>query len=67
VLDHDGYLPCFGLITEGSVHDVKVTQQIHVAPGTVVVDDRAYNDYRLFASWTEGLCQRSFAHSWAVA
>lgn len=53
VLDHDGYLPCFGVITEGSVHDVKVAQQIHFAPGTVVVDDRAYNDYRLFASWTE--------------
>lgn len=23
VLDHDGYLPCFGIITEGKVHDVK--------------------------------------------
>ena len=22
-------------------------------PGTVVVDDRGYNDYRLFAKWTE--------------
>jgi len=53
VLDHDGYLPCFGLITEGSIHDVKVAQQLHFAPGTVVVDDRAYNDYRLFAKWTE--------------
>jgi hypothetical protein len=53
VLDHDGYLPCFGVVTEGSVHDVKVAQQIHFAPGTVVVDDRAYNDYRLFAKWTE--------------
>lgn len=53
VLDHDGYLPCFGIITEGSVHDVKVAQQIHFAPGTIVVDDRGYNDYRLFAKWTE--------------
>ncbi|MFO1207056.1 MAG: IS4 family transposase [Burkholderiales bacterium] len=53
VLDHDGYLPCFGLITEGSVHDVKVARQIRFAPGTVVVDDRAYNDYRLFTKWTE--------------
>ena len=24
LLDHDGYLPCFGVITEGKVHDVKV-------------------------------------------
>ena len=53
VLDHDGYLPCFGVITEGSVHDVKVAWRIPFAAGTVVVDDRAYNDYRLFAYWSE--------------
>ena len=53
VLDHDGYLPCFGVITEGKVHDVKVAHQLTFAPGTVVVDDRGYNDYRLFARWTE--------------
>jgi hypothetical protein len=53
VLDHDGYLPCFGIITEGKVHDVKAAHQLHFAPGTVVVDDRGYNDYRLFAKWTE--------------
>jgi hypothetical protein len=53
VLDHDGYLPCFGVITEGGVHDVKVAQQLNFAPGTVVVDDRGYNDYRLFARWSE--------------
>ncbi len=53
VLDHDGYLPCFGIITEGKVADVKAAHQIHFAPGTVVVDDRGYNDYRLFAKWTD--------------
>lgn len=53
VLDHDGYLPCFGVITDGSVHDVKVAHQLTFAPGTIVVDDRGYNDYRLFATWTE--------------
>jgi len=53
VLDHDGYLPCFGVITEGKVHDVKVAHQLTFGPGTVVVDDRGYNDYRLFARWTE--------------
>lgn len=51
VLDHDGYLPCFGVITDGTVHDVKVAQQLRVAPGTIVVDDRGYNDYRLFGRW----------------
>lgn len=53
VLDHDGYLPCFGLVTEGSVADVKAAWQIDFAPGTIVVDDRGYNDYRLFADWTD--------------
>lgn len=53
VLDHDGYLPCFGLITDGKVADVKAAWQIDFAPGTIVVDDRGYNDYRLFADWTK--------------
>jgi len=53
LLDHDGYLPCFGVITEGKVHDVKVAWSLSFEPGTVVVDDRGYNDYRLFAKWTE--------------
>lgn len=53
VLDHDGYLPCYGVITDGSVHDVKVAWRIPFPAGTVVVDDRGYNDYRLFAYWTE--------------
>ncbi|MFZ2300381.1 MAG: transposase, partial [Gallionella sp.] len=53
VLDHDGYLPCFGLITDGKVADVKAAWQIDFATGTIVVDDRGYNDYRLFADWTE--------------
>lgn len=52
VLDHDGYLPSFGLITNGSVHDVKVAHQLPFTPGTIVVDDRGYTDYRLFAQWT---------------
>lgn len=53
VLDHDGYLPCFGLVTDGKVADVKAARHIAFTPGTIVVDDRGYNDYRLFADWTE--------------
>jgi hypothetical protein len=53
MLDHDGYLPCFGIITEGKVHDVKAAHQMSFAAGTIVVDDRGYNDYRLFAKWTK--------------
>jgi len=53
VLDHDGYLPCFGIITDGKVHDVKAAHQIGSTLSTIVVDDRGYNDYRLFAKWTD--------------
>jgi hypothetical protein len=52
LLDHDGYLPSFALITEGNVSDVKVARQFHFDPGTLVVDDRGYNDYALFGRWT---------------
>jgi hypothetical protein len=52
LLDHDGYLPCFAIITEGKVSDVKVAHQFHFDPGTIVVDDRGYNDYTLFGRWT---------------
>jgi len=52
LLDHDGYLPCFAIITEGNVSDVKVAHQFHFDPGTIVVDDRGYNDYALFGKWT---------------
>ncbi len=52
LLDHDGYLPPFAVITEGNVSDVKVARQFHFDPGTIVVDDRGYNDYALFGRWT---------------
>jgi hypothetical protein len=53
VLDHDGYLPCFGVVTDGTVQDVKVAQQLRFTPGTIVVEDRGYNDYRLFGRWCD--------------
>jgi hypothetical protein len=52
ILDHDGYLPSYALITPGNVADVKVAQGLQFDPGTVVVDDRGYNDYSLFGKWT---------------
>ncbi len=52
LLDHDGYLPSFAIITEGNVLDIRVARQFHFDPGTIVVDDRGYNDYTLFGRWT---------------
>lgn len=52
LLDHDGYLPSYAYITEGKISDVKVAHLLQFNPGTIVVDDRGYNDYALFGKWT---------------
>ena len=51
VLDHDGYLPCFGVITDGKGAEPHVARMFRFDPGTIVVDDRGYNDYGLFGKW----------------
>jgi len=51
LLDHEGYLPEFAWITEGKVADIQIARQFHFAPGTIVVDDRGYTDYRLWGQW----------------
>ena len=53
LLDHDGYLPVFAHVTEGAAADVSVAQQLLLPPGSIVVMDRGYNDYRLFEVWSE--------------
>ena len=53
LLDHDGYLPSFCVITTGKVGDVTVAQRLKFQPETIVVDDRGYNDYELFGRWTD--------------
>jgi len=52
MLNHQGYLPGWALITDGKVHDVKVAQKLEFAAGTVVAMDRAYVDYEMFDRWT---------------
>jgi hypothetical protein len=50
LLDHDGYLPSFAVITEGKKHEVRVARQMRFTPGTILVFDRGYADYEWFAS-----------------
>src|SRR5579864_3977935 len=52
LLDHDGYLPVFGHVTEGKVADVKVAQTLDFPRGSIVALDRGYTDYHLFTRWT---------------
>ena len=53
LLDHDGYLPTFAYITNGKKHDVTIARKVPLSPHSIVAMDRGYNDYRLFAYWTE--------------
>ena len=53
LLDHDGYLPSYAVITEGKKHEVRVARQMHFAPGAILVFDRGYTDYEWFTSLTE--------------
>jgi hypothetical protein len=59
LLDHDGYLPSYAVITEGKKHEVRVARQMRCAPGTILVFDRGYTDYEWFAS----LIQQGVAHA----
>jgi hypothetical protein len=52
LLDHDGFLPCYAVITEGQQHEVRVARQWSYEPGTLLVMDRGYNDYGWFADLT---------------
>ena len=45
VLDHDGYLPSYAVVTAGVTADVTVAQQMTFAPGSMLVFDRGYTDY----------------------
>ena len=50
LLDHDGYLPKYAVIEPASVAELKVARRLDLEPGTIVVFDRGYTDYKWFAS-----------------
>jgi hypothetical protein len=51
VLDHDGYLPAFAVITDGKRHEVTIARQFAFPKGSIIVMDRGYCDYALFYTW----------------
>jgi hypothetical protein len=53
LLDHDGHLPSFAVVTEGKQHEVRVARQLRFAPGTILAIDRGYTDYQWFADLTK--------------
>jgi len=53
LLDHDDYMPAFAAISEAKRNDVRVMKTLRFNTGSIVAFDAAYNDYGLFAQWTE--------------
>ena len=53
LLDHQGQLPSFVIVTEGRVHENRIARGLRFEPGTIVVFDPGYNDY----AWFDGLDQ----------
>jgi hypothetical protein len=53
LLDHDGYLPDFAIITDGKTTDVKTAYNIVLSRGSIVAVDRGYCDFELFHQWTQ--------------
>jgi hypothetical protein len=52
LLDHDGYLPSFAVVTEGKTSEIKVARTLRFASGTILAIDRGYIDYEWFRELT---------------
>ena len=52
LLDHDGYLPSFAVVTDGKHSELKVARSLHLEAGTILAIDRGYNDYAWFGQLT---------------
>src|ERR1022692_4582551 len=53
LLDHDGYLPSFAVVTEGKTSEIKVARTLRFAAGTILAIDRGYIDYEWFRELTQ--------------
>jgi IS4 transposase len=53
LLDHEGHLPSFAVVTEGKQHEMRVARQLDFAAGTILAIDRGYCDYEWFADLTQ--------------
>lgn len=53
LMDLRGAIPCFVRVTEGSVHDVNLLDDLPVEPGAFYILDRAYTDFERLHRFTE--------------
>jgi transposase len=49
LLDHEGLLPHYAVITEGKTSDISVARKLDLPAGSMLVFDRGYCDYKWFA------------------
>jgi len=53
VLNHEGYLPCFAVITDGKASDVAVGRTLKFDRGTIVAMDKGYVDFKWWKQMEE--------------
>jgi hypothetical protein len=51
LLDYDGLMPSYLFMTKGSQADVKHAQYMTMPPHSVIVTDRAYEDFKMLYAW----------------
>jgi hypothetical protein len=52
VLDHDGYLPGYAVVTDGRTADITAAKSMKFAPDTMLVFDRGYADHNWWLQLT---------------
>lgn len=52
LLDHDGYLPRYCLISEAKKHEIDLARYLDFPADSILVFDRAYNDFQWFYDLT---------------
>jgi hypothetical protein len=53
LLDHDGCLPCYAVLTEGKTHEIRVARTLEWPRGSIVAMDCGYVDYAFLDSLSE--------------
>lgn len=54
VLDHQGFLPQYAVLSEGKKADIAVARKMEFQSGTMLVFDRGYEDHNWWRRLTEG-------------
>jgi len=53
LMQADGLLPTFLIVTEGKTNDSKVAKKLNVKTGSFIVFDRGYHDFNLYKRYTD--------------